>query len=60
MKAVLLPKVIADKIQQAPAQVLGDGASAKANSSSFHDGSRRQRPKHPTRPPSRNGHLSTA
>ena len=38
----------------------GDGAFAKANSSSFRGGSLRQRPKHPTRPPSRNGHPSTA
>jgi YbgC/YbaW family acyl-CoA thioester hydrolase len=60
MKAVPLPKVIADKIQQAPAQVLGGGAFAKANSSSFRDGSRRQRAKRPQRPPARNRHPSTA
>lgn len=56
MKAVPLPKVIADKIQQAPAQMLGDGFLAETNSSSFRNGSRLQRPKRPQRPPSRNLH----
>jgi YbgC/YbaW family acyl-CoA thioester hydrolase len=59
MKAVPLPKAIADKIQQAPADMLGDGFLPKLNSSSFRSGSRRQRPKRPTRPPSRNMHSST-
>ena len=56
MKAVPLPKVIADKIQQAPAQMLGDGFLAETNSSSFRNGSRLQRPKRPQRQPSRNLH----
>jgi YbgC/YbaW family acyl-CoA thioester hydrolase len=56
MKAVPLPKAIADKIQQAPAQSLGDGFLAEANSSSFRNGSRLQRPKRPQRQPSRNLH----
>lgn len=54
MKAVALPKVIADKIQQAPASMLGGGFLAIANSSSFRDGSRRALPTRPRRPPSRN------
>jgi YbgC/YbaW family acyl-CoA thioester hydrolase len=56
MKAVPLPKAIADKIQQAPAQMLGGGFLAEANSSSFRNGSRLQRPKRPQRQPSRNLH----
>jgi YbgC/YbaW family acyl-CoA thioester hydrolase len=59
MKAVPLPKAIAAKIQQAPAAVLADGSWAKAKSSSFRDGSRRRRPKLPTRQPLRNLHRST-
>ena len=59
MKAVPLPKAIADKIQQAPAQMLRDGALAQANSSSFRDRPRRGRPKRPRRPPSRNPLHST-
>jgi len=58
MKSVPLPKVIADKIQQAPADLLGDGFLPELNSTSFRDGLRRQRPKRRTRPPSRNGHRS--
>jgi hypothetical protein len=59
MKAVPLPKVIADKIQQAPAHLLVDGFRAKANSSTAHDRGRRERPKRPKRTPSRNGHHKT-
>ena len=58
MKAVPLPKVIADKIQQAPADMLGDRFLAKANSSSFRIGQRRERPKRPRRPPAHNTHLA--
>jgi acyl-CoA thioester hydrolase len=54
MKAVPLPKAIADKIQQAPVQMLGGGFLAETNSSAFRNGSRLQRPKRPHRPPSRN------
>jgi YbgC/YbaW family acyl-CoA thioester hydrolase len=53
MKAVPLPKVIADKIQQAPAQMLGDGFLAETNSSSFRNGSRRLRPMRSQGPRSR-------
>jgi YbgC/YbaW family acyl-CoA thioester hydrolase len=56
MKAVPLPKVIADKIQQAPAHMLGDGFLAEVNSSSFRNGSRLQRPKRSHRLPARNLH----
>ena len=56
MKAVPLPKAIADKIQQAPAQMLGNGFLAEANSSSFRNGSRRHRSMRSQRPPSRNLH----
>ena len=59
MKAVPLPKVIADKIQQAPVQMLGDGFLAEVNSFSFRNGSRRKRSMRPQRPPSRNLHIST-
>jgi acyl-CoA thioesterase FadM len=60
MKAVPLPKAIADKIQQAPADMLGDGFVPKLNPSSFLDRSRSQQPKRPTRLPSRNARLSTS
>ncbi len=59
MQAVPLPKVIADKIQQAPARMLGGGFLAEVNSSTFRNGSRRQRPLRSPRPPSRNLHHST-
>jgi YbgC/YbaW family acyl-CoA thioester hydrolase len=59
MKAVQLPKAIADKIQQAPVEMLGDGFHPKLNSSSFRNGSRRQRPERRTRPPARNLRRST-
>src|ERR1035437_5675293 len=59
MKAVPLPKVIANNIQQAPAHMLADGFHAKANSSPARDRRRRERPKRPIRTPSRNGHHST-
>jgi len=59
MKAVPLPKAIADKIQQAPPQMLSDGFLAKVNSSSLHDRPRRERPMRPTRLPSHNRHRST-
>ena len=38
LKAVPLPKAIANKIQQAPAHLLGDGFQPKANSSFPHNG----------------------
>jgi YbgC/YbaW family acyl-CoA thioester hydrolase len=53
MKAVPLPKAIADMIQQAPAQMLGDGFLAEVNPSAFRDRSRGERPKRPARPPTR-------
>jgi acyl-CoA thioester hydrolase len=53
MKAVPLPKAIADKIQQAPAHMLGDGFLAEVNSSAFRNGSRRLRPMHSQGPRSR-------
>jgi len=59
MKAVPLPKAIADKIQQAPPQMLGNGFLAEVNSSSLGDRPRRARPKRPRRPPSRHLHQST-
>ena len=57
-KAVPLPKVIADKIQQAPASLLHDGLRANAALSTFPGGSRRERAKQPRGAPSRNNHLS--
>jgi acyl-CoA thioester hydrolase len=56
LKAVPLPKVIADKIQQAPAQMLGYGGFAKTNSAPLRNGSRRQQPQRPTRTLSRSTH----
>ena len=53
MKAVPLPKAVADKIQQAPAQMLVDGFRAKANSTPFRGRPRGERPKRSTRPLSR-------
>ena len=59
MKAVPLPRAIADKIQQAPAEMLGDGFLPKLDSSSFRNGSRRQQPEGRVRPPARNLQRST-
>jgi acyl-CoA thioester hydrolase len=59
MKAVPLPKAIADKIQQAPVQMLGDGFLPRLSLPPFGDASRRHQPKRPTRPPSRNLHQTT-
>ena len=59
MKAVPLPKVIANYIQQAPAHMLVDGFRAKANSSPARERRRRERPTRPIRTPSRNGHHKT-
>jgi acyl-CoA thioester hydrolase len=59
MKAVALPKAIADKIQQAPARMLGNGVLAKPNSSSFRDGPRRERPRRLRRPRARAEHRTT-
>ena len=59
LKAVPLPKTVADKIEEAPAQLLGDGLLAKANSASFSRRPRSERPKLTRRPPSHNGHRST-
>jgi acyl-CoA thioester hydrolase len=56
MKAVPLPKAIADKIQQAPPRMLGDGLLPLVNSYSLPNGSRREQPKRPPRPRSRNLH----
>jgi len=60
MKAVPLPQVIADKIQQAPADVLADGFLPKLNSSPSRNGSRHQQPKRLKGPPSHNMHQSKA
>jgi len=60
MKAVPLPKVIADKIQQAPADILGDGFLPKLNSSHSRNGSRHQQPKRLKGQPSHNMHQSKA
>jgi YbgC/YbaW family acyl-CoA thioester hydrolase len=59
MKAVPLPQTIADKIQQAPAQMLGDGLFPEINSLPFPDRRRRERPKRPRRSPVTNRHPST-
>ena len=59
MKAVPLPKAIADMIQQAPPQMLGDGFIAEVNPPAFRDRSRGERPKRPARPPARKTHHST-
>ena len=59
MKAVPLPKAIADMIQQAPAQMLGDGFLAEVNPPAFRDRSRGERPKRPARPPARKAPHST-
>jgi hypothetical protein len=53
MKAVPLPKAVADKIQQAPAQMLVDGFRTKANSNPFRGRPRGERPKRPRLSPSR-------
>jgi hypothetical protein len=58
MKAVPLPKAIADKIQQAPADLLGDGFLPKLNSSSSRNGSRRLRPMRRKGRPSHHTHQS--
>ena len=58
LKAVPLPKAIADKIQQAPAQMLRDGSLPAANSFSQREGARRGSPKPSRRLPSRNIPLS--
>jgi acyl-CoA thioester hydrolase len=47
MKAVPLPKAIADHIQQAPAEILGDGLPAKAGLSSSNGQRGRSRPTAP-------------
>jgi YbgC/YbaW family acyl-CoA thioester hydrolase len=60
MKAVPLPKAIADKIQQAPADLLGDGFLPKLNSSSSRNGSRRLRPMRRKGRPSHHTHQSKA
>jgi acyl-CoA thioester hydrolase len=59
MKAVPLPKVIANYIQQAPAHMLVDGFRAKANSFPARERRRRERPKRAIRTPSRNGQHKT-
>jgi len=59
MKAVPLPAVIAEKIQPAPAQLLGEGFHAGAKSAAFDGRPRGKRPGLARRPSSRNGHRST-
>ena len=60
LKAVPLPQAIADKIQQAPEQMLGDGVLVKANLTSIRGRPGRRPPQRPTRPPARNALPSTA
>ena len=60
MEAVPLPKVIADKIQQAPADVLADGFLPKLNSSPSRNGSRHRQPKRLKGLPSHNMHQPKA
>ena len=60
LKAVPLPKAIADKIREAPAKLLHDGLLTNATLSSFPGGSRRERAKRPRGTPARNNHFSTA
>jgi acyl-CoA thioester hydrolase len=59
LKSVPLPKVIADKIQEAPAHLLHDGLLSKAAPSSFPGGPQRERAKRSRVTPTRNNHLST-
>jgi acyl-CoA thioester hydrolase len=60
LKAVPLPKAIADRIQQAPAQLLRDGPLPKTTPTSARSGRRRELPE-PSRPlTSRNGRLPLA
>jgi acyl-CoA thioester hydrolase len=47
LKAVPLPKTIADKIEQAPAHLLAEGLPAKAAAPSFRAGSGNGQPKQP-------------
>ena len=49
LKAVPLPKVLAEQIQQAPARMLGDGTLSKATTFSPGNGSRRRRLRRPGR-----------
>ena len=58
LEAAPLPKAIADKIEQAPAHLLGDGQPAEATSSSLRAGARGAPPKRRQRPPARNSHQS--
>jgi YbgC/YbaW family acyl-CoA thioester hydrolase len=58
LKAVPLPQAIADKIEQAPAHLLGHGFLANPGPSSLPGESRRERPKGPRGAPTRNNHLS--
>jgi YbgC/YbaW family acyl-CoA thioester hydrolase len=60
MKAVPLPEVIADKIQQAPADILADGFLPKLDSPPSRNGSRHQQPKRLRGRPSHNMNQSKA
>jgi acyl-CoA thioester hydrolase len=59
LKAVPLPKAIADAIEQAPAQMLGDGVLPQPSLSPLRNGSRHQRPKRMRHPSGRSAHPST-
>ena len=58
LKAVPLPQAIADKIEQAPAHLLGHGFLTNPAPSPLPGESRRERPKRPRGAPARNNHLS--
>ena len=58
LKAVPLPKTIADKIQEAPAHLLRDGFPPKANAFALRNGHRSGKPKTSRQPPARNLRLS--
>jgi YbgC/YbaW family acyl-CoA thioester hydrolase len=59
LKAVPLPKAIADKIRQTPAHLLGDGLLTNSAPSPSPGGSRREPPKRSRGAPSRNNRFST-
>jgi acyl-CoA thioester hydrolase len=58
LKAVPLPQAIADKIEQAPAHMLGDGFLTNPVPSPLPGESRHERPKRPRGAPARNNQLS--
>ena len=59
LQAVPLPKWIADKIQEAPAELLANGFLSEAATVTVHGGLRPERPKRPGRPSAHNTHLAT-